>query len=61
MNKENNIIKKTTDFNIIEVIVLSNVLEYEIIISKLNKLFLLNLDKIMIKYTYQQVTMIKTI
>ena len=27
----------------------NNVLEYEIIISKLNKLFLLNLDKIMIK------------
>ena len=38
------------NFQIIPIKYLSNVLEYEIIISKLNKLFLLNLDKIMIKY-----------
>lgn len=48
----NELIKLKNNYNIIinTIKYLNNILEYEIIISKLDKLFLLNLDKIMIKY-----------
>lgn len=50
IEKELNKLQKINKFQINTIKFLENILEYEIVISKLNELFLLNLDKIMLKY-----------
>ncbi len=50
IEKELKKLQKINKFQINTIKFLENILEYEIVISKLNELFLLNLDKIMLKY-----------